>query len=38
MKNMSVGDIKPKYDEDDTQVINPPSSSRVPQDDDKNES
>jgi hypothetical protein len=37
MKNMSVGDIKPKDDEYDTQVINPPSSSRVPQDDDKNE-
>jgi hypothetical protein len=30
MKNMPVGDIKPKDDEDDTQVINPPSSSRVP--------
>jgi hypothetical protein len=37
MKNMPVGDIKPKDDEDDTQVINPPSSSRVSQDDDKNE-
>jgi hypothetical protein len=36
MKNMSVGDIKPKDDEDDVQVINPPSSSSVPQDD-KNE-
>jgi hypothetical protein len=36
MKNMPVGDIKPKDDEDDTQVINPPSSSHVPQDDDKN--
>jgi hypothetical protein len=37
MKNMPVEDIKPKDDEDDTQVINPPSSLRVPQDDDKNE-
>jgi hypothetical protein len=37
MKNMSVGDIKPKDDEDDVQVINPPSSLSVPQDDDKNE-
>jgi hypothetical protein len=37
MKNMPMGDIKPKDDEDDTQVINPLSSSRVPQDDDKNE-
>jgi hypothetical protein len=36
MKNMPVGDIKPKDDEDDTQMINPPSSSYVPQDDDKN--
>jgi hypothetical protein len=37
MKNMPVGDIKPKDDEDNTQMINPPSSSYVPQDDDKNE-
>jgi hypothetical protein len=37
MKNMPVGDIKPKYDEDDIQVINPPSSSSVSQDDDNNE-
>jgi hypothetical protein len=37
MKNMLVGDIKPKDDEDNTQMINPSSSSRVPQDDDKNE-
>jgi hypothetical protein len=37
MKNMPVGDIKPKDDEDDIQVMNPPSSSSVPQDDDKNE-
>jgi hypothetical protein len=33
---MPVGDIKPKDDEDDIQVINQPSSSCVPQDDDKN--
>jgi hypothetical protein len=37
MKNIPMGDIKPKDDEDDVQVINPPSSSSVPQDDDKNE-
>jgi hypothetical protein len=37
MMNMLVGDIKPKDNEDDTQMINPPSSSRVPQDDNKNE-
>jgi hypothetical protein len=37
MKNMSVGDIKPKDDEDDVQIVNAPSSSHVPQDDDKNE-
>jgi hypothetical protein len=37
IKNMSVGDIKPKDDEDDVQIVNPPSSSYVPQDDDKNE-
>ena len=35
MKNILVGDIKPKDDEDDVQVINPPSSSNMPQDDDK---
>ena len=35
MKNILVGDIKPKDDEDDVQVIDPPSSSSVPQDDDK---
>ena len=35
MKNILVGDIKPKDDEDDVQVINPPSSSSVPQDSDK---
>jgi hypothetical protein len=37
MKNMPVGDIKPKDDEDDVQIVNLPSSSYVPQDDDKNE-
>jgi hypothetical protein len=37
MRNMPVGDIKHKDDEDNTQMINPPSSSYVPQDDDKNE-
>ena len=26
MKNISIGDIKPKDDEDDVQVIDPPSS------------
>ena len=36
MKNILVGDIKPNDDEDDVQVINPPSSSsHVPQDGDK---
>jgi hypothetical protein len=30
MKNMPVGDIKPKDDEDKVQVINPLSSSSVP--------
>ena len=35
MKNIPVGDIKPQDDEDDVQVINPPSSSNVPQDGDK---
>ena len=34
MKNILVGDIKPK---DDVQVIDPPSSSNVPQDGDKDE-
>jgi hypothetical protein len=37
MKNMLVGDIKPKDDEDDVQIFNPPSSSYMPQDDNKNE-
>ena len=32
MKNIPVGDIKPKDDEDDVQVIDPPSLSNVPQD------
>jgi len=35
MKNMPVGDIKPQEDDDDVQVIDPPSFSHVPQDDDK---
>ena len=35
MKNNPIGDIKPNDDEDDVQVINSPSSSNVPQDDDK---
>ena len=35
MKNILVEDIKPQDDEDDVQVINSPSSSNVPQDDDK---
>ena len=35
MKNIPVGDIKPKDDEDEVHVIDPPSSSNVPQDDDK---
>ena len=34
MKNILVGDIKPNDDEDDVQVINPPSSS-VPHDGEK---
>ena len=34
IKNILVGDIKPKDDEDDVQVIDPPLSN-VPQDDDK---
>ena len=37
MKNILVGDIKPNDDEDDVQVINPPSSSNMPQDGDKDE-
>ena len=35
IKNIPVGDIKPNDDEDDVQVINPPSSSSVPQDGEK---
>ena len=35
MKNMPVGDIKPKEDDDDVQVIEPPSTSQGPQDEDK---
>ena len=35
MKNIPVGDIKPKDDGDDVQVIDPPSSSSVPQDGEK---
>ena len=35
MENIPVGDIKPKDNEDDVQVIDPPSSSNMPQDDDK---
>jgi hypothetical protein len=37
MKNILVGDTKPKDDEDEVHVIDPPSSSSVPQDDDKDE-
>jgi hypothetical protein len=37
MKNIPVGDIKPKDDEYDAKMVNPLSSSYVPQDDDKNE-
>jgi len=35
MKNMPVGDIKQKEDDDDVQIIDAPSSSHVPQDEDK---
>jgi hypothetical protein len=35
MKNIPVGDIKPKDDIVEVQVIDPPSSSNVPQDDNK---
>ena len=37
MKNILVGDIKPQDDDDDVQVINPPFSSNMPQDGDKDE-
>ena len=35
MKNILVRDIKPKDDKDDVQVIDPPSSSNVTQDGEK---
>jgi hypothetical protein len=35
MKNMPIGAIKPKEDEDEVKIIDMPSSSRVPQDDEK---
>jgi hypothetical protein len=35
MKSILVGDIKPKDDEDEVHVIDPPFSSNVPRDDDK---
>jgi len=35
MKNMPVGDINPKEDDDDVQVIDAPSPSHVPQYEDK---
>ena len=38
MKNIPVGDIKLKDDEDDVQLIDPPFSSSVPQDGEKDES
>jgi hypothetical protein len=37
MKNMPIGAIKTKEDEDEVQVIDMPSSSNVPQDDEKDE-
>jgi hypothetical protein len=37
MKNMLIGAIKPKEDEDEVQVIDKPSSSNVQQDDEKDE-
>jgi hypothetical protein len=37
MKNMPIGAIKPKEDEEEVQNINKPSSSNVPQDDEKDE-
>src|SRR5690242_8114430 len=37
MKNMSIGAIKPKEDEEEVQNINMPSSSNVPHDDEKDE-
>jgi hypothetical protein len=35
MKNMLVGDIKPKEEDDEVQVIDKPSSSSVPQGDEE---
>jgi hypothetical protein len=35
MKNMPIGAFKPKEDEEEVQNINKPSSSSVPQDDEK---
>jgi hypothetical protein len=37
MKNMPIGAIKPKEDEEEVQNIDRPSSSNVPHDDDKDE-
>lgn len=37
MKNIPVGEIKSKEDEDEVQVVHMLSSSSVPQNDDKNE-
>jgi hypothetical protein len=37
MKNMPIGAIKPKEDEDEVQVIDMLSSSNVPHDDEKDE-
>jgi hypothetical protein len=37
MKNMPIGTIKPKEDEEEVQNIDMPSSSSVPQDDEKDE-
>jgi hypothetical protein len=37
MKNIPIGAIKPKEDEEGVQDINGPSSSNVPQDDEKDE-
>jgi hypothetical protein len=38
MKNMPIGAIKPKEDEEEVQNIDMPSSSNVPHDDEKDES
>jgi hypothetical protein len=37
MKNMPIGAIKPKEDEEEMQIIDGPSSSNVPHDDEKDE-